>query len=172
MRNVSFGDLDALRCAAEAGLRRRQHVNLHASYADPCQRFLNAIEMDSYIRPHRHRLDPKAETLFAIVGQFAAIEFEETGDLKAVSLFGSESHRGEGCDLVAIQIDAQSWHTVIAMTTPAVLLEMKAGPFDPDAAKEFASWAPAEGDSAASAYAISLRRQAEEVLALRAGNAC
>ena len=43
--------------------RARQHRNIHRSYVDPCQRFLNAIGMESYIRPHRHLLDPKAETL-------------------------------------------------------------------------------------------------------------
>lgn len=48
--------------------RARQHHNIHERYDDPCQRFLNAIGMDSYIRPHRHSLDPKSECLVAVRG--------------------------------------------------------------------------------------------------------
>jgi len=33
--------------------RKRQHGNIHESYEDPYQRFLNALNPGSYIRPHK-----------------------------------------------------------------------------------------------------------------------
>ena len=45
--------------------RFRQHFNIHRSYDDPCQFLFNAIEINSYIQPHRHSLDPKDEYLVA-----------------------------------------------------------------------------------------------------------
>jgi predicted O-linked N-acetylglucosamine transferase (SPINDLY family) len=40
---------------------------------------------------------------------------------------------------------AGTWHTLLALTPDAVLLEGKAGPFDPQGPREFADWAPEEG---------------------------
>ena len=72
--------------------RSRQHRNIHSSYDDPCQRFMNAIGMDSYIRPHRHSLDPKAETLVAVRGLFALVIFDNSGAIQEVIRFGTEHY--------------------------------------------------------------------------------
>jgi cupin fold WbuC family metalloprotein len=50
--------LEDLRRQSSLSLRKRKNHNLHFDYEDPCQRLFNAIEMSSYIRPHRHSLDP------------------------------------------------------------------------------------------------------------------
>lgn len=72
--------------------RSRQHRNIHQNHEDPCQRFLNAIGMDSYIRPHRHALDPKTETLVAVRGMFALVTFEDDGVVQEVIRFGTEKY--------------------------------------------------------------------------------
>ena len=158
---ISQGLLDGLlRKAAEAP-RRRQHLNLHTSYADPCQRLLNAIELDSYIRPHRHALDPKAECLVAVRGKFALITFDDRGSPGHVVRFGTELHGRDGQFDIGVEVPAATWHTVIALVPGSVLLEVKAGPFNPDAAKEPAPWAPEEHSVAADDYFQTLRRMAE-----------
>lgn len=43
-----------------------------------------------------------------------------------------------------IEIESTEWHTVIALKPDSILLEIKAGPFDPHQAKDFAIWAPNE----------------------------
>ncbi|WLI88038.1 WbuC family cupin fold metalloprotein [Massilia sp. R2A-15] len=134
--------------------RTRQHHNIHQDYLDPSQRFLNAIEPESYIRPHRHSLDPKAETLIAIKGQFGLVLFDDDGGVQKVIKLGSEKFGGNtGADL-----PPGTWHTIVALTPGAVLLELKAGPFRPDAAKELAPWAPEEGGDAAVRYLSNLRK--------------
>ncbi len=132
--------------------RARQHCNIHQSHNDPCQRLFNAIGMDSYIRPHRHSLDPKAECLVAVIGLFALVTFYDDGSAYEVVRFGTEKY-GQVEDLsFGVELPPGTWHTVIALVPDSVLLELKAGPFDPKAAKEPAPWAPEEGSSEAAPY--------------------
>lgn len=138
--------------------RSRQHRNIHQSYEDPCQRLLNAIGMDSYIRPHRHSLDPKAETLVAVRGMFALVIFDGAGAVQEVVRFGTEKY-GQQVEGLSVGVDLPpgTWHTIIALVPEAVLLELKAGPFDSMAAKEPAPWAPEEGSVDALPYLQRLR---------------
>lgn len=163
--SFAHGRLDAsfmraLADAASASPRRRRHFNLHADYADPCQRLLNAMRRDSYIRPHRHLADPKAETLFALKGRFAFVTFDDEGAVTAVTPFASEAHLAGPADLLGVEVAVGLWHTVVALSDEAVLLEIKAGPFRPDAAKEPAPWAPEEGSDAGAAYLATLAASA------------
>ena len=137
--------------------RFRQHRNIHTSYTDPCQRFLNAIAMDSYIRPHRHALDPKAETLMAIKGLFALIRFDETGAVQEIIQFGTEKFADESGMSVGVDLSPGIWHTIVALKPNSILLELKAGPFKPQAAKEPAPWAPEEGTKQGADYLQKLR---------------
>jgi len=73
MRSIDEALIVTLADQAAASRRRRQHYNLHADYADPCQRLLNFIWHDSYICPHRHAADPKEETLIALRGEMSCI---------------------------------------------------------------------------------------------------
>jgi cupin fold WbuC family metalloprotein len=137
--------------------RSRQHRNIHTSYDDPCQRFMNAIAMDSYIRPHRHALDPKAETLIAIKGLFALIRFDDTGTVQEIIQFGTEKFSDEIGVSAGVDLSPGIWHTIIALKPGSVLLELKAGPFNPQAAKEPALWAPEEGSALGQEYLQQLR---------------
>lgn len=133
--------------------RSRQHYNLHQSFSDPCQRLLNSIEPDSYIRPHRHSLDPKNETLIAVSGLFGLVTFKDDGVIDRVEKFGTELYyRGRSSISVGVELSAGIWHTVVALKPGSVLLELKAGPFDPAAAKELAPWAPEEGGRGVAEY--------------------
>ena len=137
--------------------RDRQHRNIHSSYDDPCQRFMNAIGMNSYIRPHRHQLDPKAETQIAIRGLFAFVVFDDNGNIKEVIRFGTERYNESGPIAVGVDIAPGIWHTIIALEPGSILLELKEGPFNPDAAKELALWAPEEQTPEGEEYLEELR---------------
>jgi len=149
--------LDSLVEEASRSPRLRQHRNIHTSFEDPCQRFMNAIGMDSYIRPHRHKLDPKAETLVAVRGFFALISFDDSGKVVDVIRFGTERHDQFGALAVGVDTAPGVWHTIIALEPGSVLLELKAGPFRPDAAKEPAPWAPEEQTLEGQQYFSELR---------------
>ncbi|WP_421860224.1 WbuC family cupin fold metalloprotein [Marinobacter salarius] len=145
--------LNELASRAGQSPRKRQHHNIHDSFDDPCQKLLNAVGTDSYIRPHRHALDPKDECLFAAKGLFALVVFSDQGEASHVERFGTEKYFGENTVVsLGVELKAGTWHTVLALEPGSVLLELKAGPFDPDAAKEFAPWAPEEGTEEAENY--------------------
>lgn len=133
--------LDQLVIQAKKSSRLRQHANIHINYADPCQRLFNAIEPDSYIRPHYHGI----ETLVAIRGLMAIITFNDDGVIEEVQRFGIGSSISTLKISAGIEIPSGKWHTVVSLMSGSILLEIKAGPFDPDMPKFFASWAPEEG---------------------------
>lgn len=133
--------------------RRRQHYNLHADYSDPCQRLLNFLWHDSYIRPHRHAADQKEETLIALRGEMGCLIFDAAGCVISRTCLIA------GGDCPALIIEPGEWHSIVALSRSAVLFETKAGPFDPAAAKEPAPWAVDETAPGAGAYLHSLQRQ-------------
>ena len=150
MKSFDAQYLNELTGQARNSPRLRQHRNIHQSYQDACQRLFNAIEPSSYIRPHRHCSEPREELLIAIRGSMALITFDDQGSVTSILRFGSEKH---GSDLAAgAEVSASTWHTVIALEPGCVLLEVKAGPFDPSQPKDLAPWAPEEGSLAATSY--------------------
>ena len=52
---------------------------------------------------------------------------------------------------MAIEVPAGTWHTVVVLEPGTVLFEFKQGPYAPLSDKDFARWAPAEGDPGAAA---------------------
>ncbi len=151
MKAIGRDILESLARQASKSPRRRQHLNLHATPADPCQRFINFLWRDSYIRPHRHMIDPKLETLIALQGVFGCIAFDEQGSVVRLERLAA----GSGCPVIVIE--PTEWHTVVALSETAALLETKAGPFDPATAKEYAPWAISEQEENASVYLNKLQ---------------
>lgn len=155
------------RLVIDAGLspRLRAHINVHDSYDEPSQKLFNAITMDSYIRPHRHSLDPKAECLLAVSGLLSLVTFSDEGMVSSVILFGSEKYSQTYSIASGLELPSGVWHTVVSLIDNSVLFEVKDGPFDPIAAKELAPWAPKEGSKEAPSYLTQLKKISQSKLA-------
>lgn len=149
--HLTQADLADLSRKAAASPRRRTHRNLHVSATEPCQRLVNAILPDSYIRPHRHAGYVTNECLLALRGRFLLIEFDEAGEITAALSMG-----GADAELMVAEVPPMRWHTVVALEDGCILFETKSGPYDAEAAKTFAPWAPAEGTPEAAAYLATL----------------
>ena len=87
-------------------------------------------------------------------GGLALVLFDDLGTPIRVVRFGSATPQGEYA--VGVEIPYSSWHTVVSLSPGSVLLEVKAGPFDPAQAKELAPWAPAETSLDAKNYLRTL----------------
>lgn len=157
MKVFSSQYFEDLLSASMQSERLRAHANIHGSYADPCQKLFNAINADSYIRPHRHSLDPRDECLIAVRGLFGLIKFNNQGDIESITLFGSEKYSEQFSIAAGVELPAGVWHTVVALVDKSILFEVKSGPFDPSIAKELAPWAPEEGEIKASEYFKALK---------------
>ena len=162
MKRFTAEYLNDLSLQAQSNPRLRQHRNIHQDYNEPCQRLFNAIEPASYIHPHRHAADPRDELLIAVRGLMDLVTFDDSGAVKGVLRIGSEKY---GPDIaVGAEVPANTWHTVIALEPGCLLLEVKAGPFDPNQPKELAPWAPEENSVLAEQFLqqlISLERSKE-----------
>ena len=90
----------------------------------------------------------------------ALITFDDQGTVKGILRFGSQNH---GNDVAAgAEVASSTWHTVVALEPGCVLLEVKAGPFDPNQPKDLAPWAPEEGSDAVSHYLNRLLERISE----------
>jgi cupin fold WbuC family metalloprotein len=153
VKPVFFGraDLDALSARAAESPRRRINRNFHDADSHPAHRLLNAIEPGSYIRPHRHHDAHKEETVVVVRGSFGVVVFDEDGGVSETALMRA------GGDLIGAHVPRKTFHTLLALEPGSVFFEVKAGPFIPLTDKDFASWAPPEGDAAVPAYLAKLR---------------
>lgn len=118
---------------------------------------LNAIEPDSYIRPHSHASAQGCETIFALRGLMAFISFDEVGNVLHVKRFGAGDTVVDHNVLIGVEIPPGTYHTVIALESGSVLIEIKPGPFNPAAPKCPAMWAPEEGSKFSLDYLASLK---------------
>jgi cupin fold WbuC family metalloprotein len=159
IENFSPGFLDMLSQQAEQVIRKRQHKNIHQHYNDSCQHLFNAIGIDSYIRPHRHSIDPKNECLIAVRGRMALLVFDDIGQVEQVIRFGAQANEAQQAISVGVNLPAGVWHTVIAEMPDSILFEVKSGPFNPEQAKEWAAWAPAENTPDAVEYLMELKHR-------------
>lgn len=142
--------LDDLCAQAAASPRLRRNHNLHATTEDPAQRFFNALQPDSYVRPHRHLAIGKEETLIVVRGRLGALFFDDQGNVTETRVLCPS---GEDFGLF---IPTGLWHSVLALEL-TVFFEAKRGPYQPLTEDEFASWAPAEGTGDAVGYLVTMR---------------
>jgi cupin fold WbuC family metalloprotein len=147
--------LDSVAAAAKGAARGRSIVRFH-EHGEHLQRMLNAIEPESYTRPHRH-LDPaKPEAFVAMRGSALVVRFGEDGaPLEGVLVEAGGRVQG-------VEVPAGAWHCLVSLQPGTVLFEVIQGPYDPATHKEFAPWAPPEDDGpAGAAFIAGLRRTFE-----------
>lgn len=148
-------ELDALSVQARASPRRRRNLNFHAELSHPAQRLLNAVEPDSYIRPHRHCDPLRDETFVVLRGAFGLVLFDEAGAVERTALL-----RAAG-ESVGAHVPGGTYHTFLALEPGSVFFEAKAGPYAALTDKAFGPWAPPEGDPGVAAYLDALRARFE-----------
>jgi cupin fold WbuC family metalloprotein len=140
-----FGDLIQ---RAGSSPRRRVNYNFHGSPDDNPHRFLNVFLRGSYVAPHRHQNPPKSESFLVLEGRMAVLIFDENGKVEQTLILAADRTG----DARGVDLPPGIWHTVGALTQHAVCYEVKPGPWNPSNDKEFAAWAPKEGDPEASEY--------------------
>jgi cupin fold WbuC family metalloprotein len=116
--------LDDLTEKAKASPRLRMNLDLRDSEADGSQRMLNAIEPWSPLPIHRHR--HTSETIVCLRGSLVGEVYDELERTctEAIELTPNGP-------VVALNIPAGQWHTVRALESGTVILEMKNGRYEP-----------------------------------------
>ena len=116
--------LDNLTEQAKASPRLRMNLDLRNSAEDQSQRMLNAIEPGSPLPIHRHR--HTSETVVCLRGRLVWEFYDELERICTETIELSPNG-----PVVALNIPAGQWHTVRALESGSVILEMKEGAYEP-----------------------------------------
>ncbi len=149
--------LDQLTERAIASDRKRTNHNFHQTFEENPNRFLNVMVKGTYVTPHRHTTPPKSESFVVLRGQLLFITFDGEGGLQTVTRLSSDHNYG-------IDIAPGIWHSIIVESETAICFEVKPGPYAPASDKDFAPWAPREGEAGCVDYASELLTRALELL--------
>ena len=116
--------LDDLTAKAKVSPRLRMNLDLRDTDEDTSQRMLNAIEPESVVPIHRHR--KSSETVVCLRGRVVEEYYDELERIctERIELSPNGS-------VVALNIPAGQWHTVQALESGTVILEMKNGKYEP-----------------------------------------
>lgn len=144
IQTLNRGLLDDLIARARRSARLRTNHNFHGSMEENPHRFLNVMVRGTYIAPHRHLDPPKAESFLVLEGEVAFFIFDDNGNVVR--------HEIVGRDPIGIDIQPGVWHTLTPISDHAVCFEVKPGPYSAANDKDFAFWAPREGDPGVPEY--------------------
>lgn len=145
MKIIKNTHIDEFRSKASGSGRKRSHFSL-SNEEDDVQRLCIAIDRGSYIRPHRHSEEYKWELFIAIKGSAIFMTFDGSGRVtEKIEL----SDKGP---VHAVEIPANTWHTLAAKENGTILFEIKPGPYSPLPQHDFAEWAPMEGTDRAALF--------------------
>ena len=121
--------LDNLTAQAQASSRLRMNMDLRNSDGDSSQRMLNAIEPGSVVPIHRHQ--KTSETVVVLRGRVVEEYYSSEGVVEAIFELTA------GGPICALNIPAGQWHTLRALESGTVILEMKDGAYDPVGTEAF-----------------------------------
>jgi cupin fold WbuC family metalloprotein len=99
------------------------NLDLRNSDADSSQRMLNAIEPGSVVPVHRHQ--KTSETVVVLRGRVVEEYYSSEGALEV------SYELAAGGPICALNIPAGQWHTLRALESGTVILEMKDGAYEP-----------------------------------------
>jgi len=146
--------LDAVALRARASERLRMNFNLHQE-SDLVQRFLNVMQPGTYIRPHRHCRPGTGEGFECFVvlqGSIGVLLFDANGTcLRQERLDAAGPVRG-------LQLDEGLFHSLVALAPDSVIFELKQGPYQPLADKDFLAGFPQEGELESGQQELEWRR--------------
>ena len=128
LMKIDYIILDKLTAQAKESPRLRMNLDLRNSDADSSQRMLNAIEPGSVVPVHRHQ--KTSETVVVLRGRVVEEYYSSAGVLEA------SCELAAGGPVCALNIPAGQWHTLRALESGTVILEMKDGPYEPIGAED------------------------------------
>ena len=121
--------MDELTAQAKASPRLRMNMDLRNSDQDGSQRMLNAIEPGSPLPIHRHK--HTSETVVCLRGRLVWEFYDELERICTETVELSPNG-----PVVAMNVPAGQWHTVRALESGSVILEMKDGGYEPIGAED------------------------------------
>lgn len=141
MKLITHKLLDETSRKAKTNKRFRMNYNFHDSLDDAIHRMLNALEPETYVRPHKHENPEKQEIVLLLKGSLIIFIFDEDGSiLEKIELSQASGNIG-------LEIPKRCWHSLLVLEKNTIIYEIKDGPYTPVQDKDFASWSPQDDDT-------------------------
>jgi cupin fold WbuC family metalloprotein len=137
---------------SRASDRKRVIVPFHKSDDDNPHRMFNAMQPGTYVRPHRHLVVPKSEVFLVLRGALDFLVFDDDGALEFARTLRA------GSEDFGVDLAPGRFHGILVREPDTLVYEVKPGPYAASNDKDFAAWAPAEGEPGVPAYVASLER--------------
>jgi cupin fold WbuC family metalloprotein len=153
MKYINEQLLNNLSNRAKESARKRMIHNFHDSLDERVHRMLNALELGTYVQPHKHETPDKTEAFIILKGKVLVVIFNDNGEIKEFVLLSAKDGN------FGIEIPPRVWHSLIAMEEGSVIYEVKDGPYSVTNDKDFAPWAPREGDANCTEYINSVLKR-------------
>lgn len=138
---------------AKTSPRRRMNYNFHKEDSARLQRMLNAMEPGTYIQPHKHENPDKVEAFFVLRGRILVVEFDDSGNIVEHIILDAKTGN------YGAEIAPRTWHTIISLESGSVAYEVKDGSYNVSSDKNFAPWAPSEGDENCKSYIAEILKK-------------
>lgn len=132
--------------------RKRMILPIHRQQEAEVQRLINFLQPGTYIRPHKHPMPHATESIVLLQGSIRFFTFDGDGNVQTDSTLSSKTIPD------VIDIEPGTWHSFIVLEPDTIIFECKKGPYNAETDKNFASWAPAEGDEEAIEYMENLAK--------------
>ncbi len=140
MKKITQESINKVCDEARDSKRKRKNYNYHDELSDTLQRLLNAMQPGTYIQPHKHEAPDKREAFIILQGRILVLTYNNEGEItEHFILDPKEGNYG-------VEIPEKTWHSLIVLEEDSIVYEVKDGPYSPVSDKNFASWAPAEGE--------------------------
>jgi len=142
LKRIDQDLFDAVASVAQQRPRLRMNHNLHQE-SELVQRFLNVLQPGTYVRPHRHvraEAGTGFECFLVMQGAIGLLLFDAEGRLQQQERLDA---RGS---LRGVELAENQFHSLVALEPDTVMFELKQGPYQPTADKDFLSNFPQEGD--------------------------
>ena len=153
MKKITNIELESLTAQAQNSGRLRKNYNYHKELSDTLQRMLNAMEPFTYVQPHKHENPDKREAFVILTGRIVAIQFDMYGNIEDYIVLDRELGN------YGAEFEEGVYHMLISLKKGSVVYEVKDGPYIPIQDKDFAQWAPKEGEPGCEEYIHELLKK-------------
>lgn len=144
--------VDKALAASRSSNRLRMIYPVQRSQEAEVQRLINFLQPGTYIRPHKHPMPHASESIVLLQGSIRFFTFDESGEILTDNALSSKTIPD------VIDIEPGTWHSFLVLEPDTMIFECKKGPYNAETDKEFASWAPEEGDDNAAEFMKNLAK--------------
>jgi len=120
--------------------RKRMILPIHRRQSAEVQRLINFLQLETYIRPHKHPMDHATESIVILKGAIRFFTLDDEGAVITDRILKSDPIPG------VIDIEPNTWHTFIVIEENTILFESKKGPYNAETDKKFAPWSSDESE--------------------------